>query len=173
MLRALASSLVLVVAIGPAKAIQLQSSDVKDGAPVPLQQVYTRCGGNNVSPALAWNGIPRGTHSIAVTVIDQSVAPSGWSHWIVVNLPASTTVLARGVANLPAGSIQIRTNFGDAQYAGPCPPPGSGVHRYEFTVWALKTAAPTIASDEAATSVIQKLQSVTIEKSSLAATYQR
>jgi Raf kinase inhibitor-like YbhB/YbcL family protein len=106
-------------------------------------------------------------------VIDRSVAPSGWSHWIVVNLPRSTTVLARGVSNLPAGSIQIQTNFGDAQYAGPCPPPGSGVHRYEFTVWALKAAAPAIASDEAATSVMQKLQSVTIEKSSVAATFQR
>lgn len=159
--------------VGTAQAMELKSPDVQNGAVVPQAQVYTRCGGGNVSPALDWSGLPAATRTIAVTVIDESVQPSNWSHWIVLNLPASTTSIGRGISNLPAGSTQVESNFGDAKYDGPCPPPGSGAHRYVFTVWALKSAAPSIGPNEAAVSVAQKLQSVAIAKASITALYGR
>jgi Raf kinase inhibitor-like YbhB/YbcL family protein len=62
-----------------------------------------------------------------------------------VNLPATTTSLARGVgaadgAKLPPGAQQIKTDFGVPGYGGPCPPPGSKAkpHRYIVAVYALK-----------------------------------
>jgi Raf kinase inhibitor-like YbhB/YbcL family protein len=125
-----------LVALSPAGAMELKSPDVQVGAKISLEQVYTRCGGQNISPALSWNGAPSGTKSFALTVIDQDVKPNLWSHWIVVGLPAATTQLARGAA-LPPGARGLMTDFGDAAYDGPCPPPGSGVHHYRFTVWAM------------------------------------
>jgi|SRR5690348_15372509 len=158
--------------VGPARAMELTSADIRGGSVVPKEQVYTRCGGGNLSPALSWTGVPPKAKSVAVTLIDNSVPPSNWSHWIVVNLPPTTTSLAKGISKLPSGTAQIETNFGDAKYDGPCPPRGSGAHRYEFTVWALKTT-PTIRPNEAATSVVQKLQAAAISKASLTATYGR
>lgn len=162
-----------LAALASAHAMELTSSDVQDGAVVPEAQVYTRCGGQNESPALAWRGLPQGTKTIAVTVIDTSVPPSNWTHWIVLDLPANATSLGRGVSVLPAGATQVESNFGEARYDGPCPPAGSGEHRYVFTVWALKSKAPSIAPNEAATSVANKLQSVAIAKASLTARYGR
>ena len=69
-----------------------------------------------------------GTKSFVLTMIDVSVKPSQWSHWIVVGLPPDATSLARGTKALPAGAAAIASNFGDANYDGPCPPNGTGVH---------------------------------------------
>jgi hypothetical protein len=39
---------------------------------------------------------------------------------------------------LPAGIAQSKGDVGRTGYLGPCPPPGSGAHRYVFTIYALK-----------------------------------
>ena len=111
-------------------AMTLTSSDIQAGGTIPPAQIYTRCGGENISPELSWSGAPAGTKSLVLTMIDASVKPSQWSHWIVVNLPAATTTLARGTKTLPGGARAITSNFGDASYDGPCPPNGTGVHEY-------------------------------------------
>ncbi len=65
---------------------------------------------------------------------------SGWWHWVVANIPAEVTVLSQGagsgVAELPEGAIQTRTDFGQNGYGGAAPPQGES-HRYIFTVHAL------------------------------------
>jgi hypothetical protein len=147
---------------GPAAAMTLTSQDLKDGAAMPAAHIYPRCGGGNVSPQLSWAGAPKGTQSFVVTMIDLSVPPNDWSHWIVVNLPLATSTLAAGAA-LPAGARALKTDFGDAAYGGPCPPAGTGVHRYEITVWAM--AAPSVALDETASA---KALAATLKRTSLA-----
>jgi hypothetical protein len=128
---------------------------------MPAAYVYTRCGGRNVSPQLSWAGPPKGTRSFVLTMIDLSVAPNEWSHWIVVGLPPETNALARG-AELPAGARALRSDFGEAAYDGPCPPAGTGVHRYEITVWAM--GAPDVALDENASA---KALAATLKRTSL------
>ena len=86
-----------------AAALELSSPDIKEGAQIAKEQVYTRCGGSNASPALFWSGAPAGTKSFAVTAIDLSVKPNEWSHWIVVDLPPGATSLGKG-ASLPQGA---------------------------------------------------------------------
>ena len=107
--------------------------------------VYNRygCGGRNVSPALEWKNPPANTRSFALTMFDPD-APTGhgWWHWIVVNIPVSHTHLAEGAGStdprkLPAGAVQTFNDYKEKGYGGPCPPKGSGVHRYVFTLYAL------------------------------------
>jgi hypothetical protein len=62
---------------------------------------------------------------------------------VVTNIPAGTSSLAKGAgkadgSGLPAGAMQINTNFGAPGWGGPCPPPGDKPHRYHFTLHALK-----------------------------------
>lgn len=100
------------------------------------------CTGGNQSPALSWTAGPEGTLSYAIVMHDPD-APTGvgFFHWIVTDLPATTTSLAEAASttSMPAGAVQSYTDFGGNGYGGPCPPPGPA-HRYEISVYALDTA---------------------------------
>ena len=112
---------------------------------LPMKHVYNGfgCTGENISPALEWEGAPKDTKSFAITVYDPDAPTgSGWWHWTVVNIPASVTKIEAGASNskkLPEGSIEGRTDFGKPGFGGACPPVGDKAHRYIFTIWALKT----------------------------------
>jgi Raf kinase inhibitor-like YbhB/YbcL family protein len=166
-------ALVASVPSAASAAMQLSSPDLRAGAPMPTANIYPRCGGRNVSPALAWSGAPKGTRSLALTMIDLTPKPHQWSHWIVVGLPLSTGGLPRGVQVLPAGARAIAGNFGDAFYDGPCPPAGSGVHVYQISIWALPTAAPSIQPDAPADAVAATLAHRSLDHASLTVTAQR
>ena len=138
-------------------AMTLTSTDITAGGPIPSAHIYPRCGGRNISPQLAWTDAPRAAKSLVLTMIDVDVKPSQWSHWIVVDLPTNVTSLSRGAESLPGGAKAVASNFGNAAYAGPCPPKGTGVHHYQFTIWALPTATISLAPDEKATEITAKL----------------
>lgn len=171
--RAMIVFLLTFGAMAPAMAMELKSPDIAEGATIAKEQVYTRCGGGNISPALSWSGVPAGAKSIAVTMIDVSVKPNGWSHWQVMDLPHGTTSLAKGVSTLPAGASQPVTDFGDPKYGGPCPPVGSGPHSYQFTVWALRGAAPSFREGASAADISAALSKESIAKATLTGIYER
>ena len=138
-----------------AQAFKLESLDIKHGGRIADEQVYKGfgCEGGNVSPALKWSGAPKGTKSFALLVHDPD-APTGgagWWHWLVVNIPANVTSLAKGAgkadgSGLPAGAGQINTDFGAPGWGGPCPPAGDKPHHYHFTLYALKVEKLDIAA---------------------------
>jgi Raf kinase inhibitor-like YbhB/YbcL family protein len=115
---------------------------------MPKAQEYDNPGfgvnGDNQSPALFWEGVPEGTKSLAVTLYDPDAPTgSGFWHWVAFNLPADTTTLptgagAPGGAELPAGTIQVRNDYGDEGFGGAAPPRGDKPHRYIFRIHALK-----------------------------------
>jgi Raf kinase inhibitor-like YbhB/YbcL family protein len=148
-------------------AMTLSSADLKPGATISSAQIYPRCGGENISPQLSWSGAPAGTKSFVLTMIDTSVKPAQWSHWVVVDIPATATSLARGVRTLPGEARQISSNFGDPSYDGPCPPGGSGMHRYEITLWALATPKFSVVADLKATDLEESLAKVSLARASL------
>lgn len=124
---------------------RLRAPDLVSKGRIALTHVYNGmgCNGQNLSPALEWSNAPAGTRSFAVTAYDPDAPTgSGWWHWVIYNIPASTTSLAAGAGNgrnAPEGSDEGTTDFGTKGYGGPCPPVGDRPHHYHFTVFALKT----------------------------------
>jgi Raf kinase inhibitor-like YbhB/YbcL family protein len=136
----------------PTPPLEISSSAFQPDGEIPVQ--YS-CEGANLSPPLEWAGVPEGTQSLALTVDDPDSDPPGFVHWVVYNIPPSSTGLAEGVpaeATLPDGTLQGTNSFAlyvdEGQtfpsgapvnrigYDGPCP---SSAHRYVFTLYALDT----------------------------------
>jgi Raf kinase inhibitor-like YbhB/YbcL family protein len=101
----------------------------------PTQPIPPRfsCDGANVSPPLAWSGVPPDAKAVAL-VVDDPDAPRGtFTHWVLLDIPSETTSIAEDV--VPPGATQATNSAGKASYFGPCPP--SGTHHYRFTIYAL------------------------------------
>ena len=99
--------------------------------------------GGNVSVPISWSGAPSGTRSYVVVMTDRHPVARGWVHWLVISIPASASALPEGVSGtpgVPAGAVELENTSGRAGYGGPQPPPGTGVHDYETTVFALDVA---------------------------------
>ncbi len=138
---------VSVQGVFAASRMMLYSSDFKNHGTIRHEQVFSGfgCSGSNLSPELHWKNVPKGTKSLALTAYDPDAPTgSGWWHWVVIDLPATTTHLAKGAgtpdgSRLPHGAVQAVTDFGKPGYGGPCPPVGDRPHHYIFTLYALKT----------------------------------
>ncbi len=160
---------------------ELSSTDVHEGKMIPAANVYSGmgCMGQNMSPELSWKGAPEGTKSYAVTMYDPDAPTgSGWWHWVVYNIPASTTSLPAGAGDasknlLPTGATQGNTDFGTPGYGGPCPPPGSKDHHYQITVYALKVEHLDLPAGATAAYVGFNLHGNMLGKAELVAVYKR
>src|SRR5262249_61498858 len=85
-----------------AQSLTLTSPDIKEGSTIANEQVFKGfgCTGSSISPALSWSGAPAGTKSFAVMMYDPDAPTgSGWWHWVVFNLPPTTTSLAKGAGD--------------------------------------------------------------------------
>ena len=158
----------------PRGGFVLTSTDVDGGGAFSARQEANAfgCAGGNQSPALAWHGAPPGTRSFAVTVFDQDAPTgSGFWHWIVHDIPSTATSLPAG--GLPSGAVQARTDLGTRGFAGVCPPPGDGPHRYLITVHALGTDRLDAPPDATPALVGYMLHTHTLATASLTARYSR
>ncbi|AXP02782.1 MULTISPECIES: kinase inhibitor [Pseudomonas] len=166
-----------VVLAGHAADFSLTSQDIAENRPLTSREVFQGfgCEGGNTSPELSWSNAPAGTKSYAVTVYDPDAPTgSGWWHWTVVNLPASTKSLPRGVgSNLPAGAVQGRTDYGQPGFGGACPPVGDKPHRYQFTVWALKVDKLPLDNQASGALVGYMLNANALAKATITSTYGR
>src|SRR3954469_12485322 len=96
------------------------STDLTDGAELAKPQLSRifGAGGEDVSPQLEWSGAPEGTKSFAVTCYDPDApTASGFWHWAVTGIPASTTSLQRDAGDpdkglLPQGAITLANDAG-------------------------------------------------------------
>ncbi|RNL79386.1 YbhB/YbcL family Raf kinase inhibitor-like protein [Nocardioides marmorisolisilvae] len=131
------------------------SADVTDGQPLKDDQVAD---GGNTSPQLSWSGAPEGTQSYTITCFDPDApTPSGFWHWVLVDVPADVTSLeagagAEGGASLPAGAFMCRNDANQKAFMGAAPPQGDQVHRYYFVVHAVNH--PTLGVDSDATPAV-------------------
>jgi Raf kinase inhibitor-like YbhB/YbcL family protein len=122
---------------GKKMGMKLTSAAFQEGGMIPSQ--YT-CTGKNISPPLAWEGVPEKTKSLALIVEDPDAPGKTFTHWVAFNLPASARELPENVpaqANIGGGGLQGMNDFKKVGYGGPCPP--SGTHRYYFKLYALDT----------------------------------
>ena len=116
--------------------LHITSTAFSEGQPIP--EKFT-CQGRDLSPPLKWTSMPANTKSLAL-IADDPDAPAGtWVHWVLYDLPATTTELAEDTpksVSLPGGAKQGFNDFRRLGYGGPCPPPGQP-HRYFFKLYAL------------------------------------
>lgn len=157
-----------------ANALELTSTDIHEGQLMAKEFVYNGfgCDGGNVSPQLAWNDVPAGTKSFAITAFDPDAPTgSGWWHWSAVNIPANVTELAKGVDMEKVGALELRNDYGQHAFGGVCPPKGAGMHRYQFTVFALPTEKLELDANASPALAGFMLNSMALEKSTLTATY--
>jgi Raf kinase inhibitor-like YbhB/YbcL family protein len=109
------------------------------------------CDGTSKIPPLAWSAVPRTAKTIAIFVDDPDAPAGTFTHWLVTNLPATTTSIPKGGA-LPAGAVVGKNGKGTEGYTPPCPP--TGRHRYVFHVFALDQAIAAPADKAALTTAM-------------------
>jgi hypothetical protein len=128
----------------------LTSQTVRNGHQLPIAQlsgILGVPGGKDISPQLSWSGFPTTTKSFVVSMYDpQAPTGSGFWHWIVGDIPATTTSLPAGAGvpgspSLPSPAFQLNGDAGAPRYIGGAPPKGSGAHDYYITVTALDVPA--------------------------------
>jgi Raf kinase inhibitor-like YbhB/YbcL family protein len=124
-------------------AIEVRSLAFSDHAPMPPN--YT-ADGEGTSPPLQWRGVPAGAASVVLIVEDaDSPTPLPLVHAIVVNLPAEDGSLPEGAldrSNDAWAELKLgRNSYLQTGWLPPDPPPGHGVHRYAFQVFALAPGA--------------------------------
>jgi len=124
-------------------SIRMTSSGFQPNQMIPKK--YTG-EGDDVSPPLAWEGVPAGARELAL-IVDDPDAPMDrpFVHWVVYKIPPATRALPEGVANEstlrdPPGAMQGVNDFKKTGYGGPMPPKGHGVHHYHFKLYALDEA---------------------------------
>lgn len=128
----------LVLALAAA-GMQLHSGDFVAGGVIPSPLMAKDCSGDNHSPSLIWSGAPAATKSFALIVHDPDApVAGGFYHWVLFDIPASTTEIS-GDAALPKSEVGV-ISTGKAEYYGPCPPPGPA-HHYHFKLYALDVAS--------------------------------
>jgi Raf kinase inhibitor-like YbhB/YbcL family protein len=137
---------------------------------------YT-CEGGDISPELTWSGTPATTKSLAL-IVDDPDAPDPaapkmtWVHWVLYNIPASTTRLpeAQETDSLPPGTLQGKNDWKRIGYGGPCPPIGR--HRYFFNLYALDVVLPDLGHPTK--EQLQKaMEGHILAKTELVGTYQK
>ncbi len=165
-------------------AMTLTSASFNEGDLLGTEHILSEafgfgCSGGNLSPQLSWSGAPAGTESFALTCFDPDAPTgSGFWHWVVANIPADVTSLPLGAGDpasglMPAGALEVRTDFGKPGYGGPCPPQGANVHRYIFTLHAVGMKSLPVTADTSAAIVGFYLNFNTLEKVSLIGLYRR
>ena len=178
-LAVLVSSLAFTLPIYAAD-FTIASPTLKEQGTLPKVHVFNGfgCTGENKSPELAWINVPEGTQSFAITAFDPDApTDSGWWHWMVINIPATAKGVKLGASTdsigLPKGSLQIRSDFGNASFGGACPPENAKAHKYVFSVYALKVKSIDLPENSSAALTSFMIKANAIAKSSITTYYGR
>ncbi len=153
--------------------MQITSSAFEANGRIPRK--YT-CEGDDVSPPLAWSGVPQNAKTLAL-IVDDPDAPDPkapkmtWVHWVLYDIPLSVTELREGASTaLPSGTREGRNDWKRTGWGGPCPPIGR--HRYFFKLYALDAELGDLGQPTKA-ELEQKMQGHVLAEAQLVGTYQK
>ncbi len=162
---------------GKSMTIQVTSTAFAQGRPIPAR--FTE-DGEDLSPPLAFSGLPQGTRELAL-ICDDPDAPrrEPWVHWVIYKIPADCKGLPEGVSADPRpakvpGARQGKNSWPKGQtigYRGPAPPPGK-THHYHFTLYALD-AAVDLEPGADKSSLLKAVKGHVLAQGRLTGTYRR
>src|SRR5579859_618412 len=115
--------------------IRIASTAFEADRPIPKKYSGE---GPDVSPPLAWSGVPQSAKELALICDDPDApTPEPWVHWILYKLSPALTGLKEGEKG---GGVEGKNSFERTGYGGPMPPQGDGRHHYHFKLYALDQA---------------------------------
>src|SRR5262245_37244885 len=119
----------------------LTSSNFKDGTMMDRKHAGNtasnpNCIGQNVSPELRWTNTPATAKSLVLVMSDwEGQSGHGSHHLLAYNIKPDVTGFAEGELSKASDKFTGgKETAGTTAYRGPCPPPGTGIHHYVFTV---------------------------------------
>lgn len=147
----------------------LTSDAGEDGGMLPKE--YT-CDGSSVSPQLTWSNPPSGTKEYAIMMTTLPVDGSTKWSWVLYNIPAGTTSLAKGTAGI--GKVGAYLQSSPQIYHPPCSQ-GSGLNKYTLTIYALSEtpALPTNQADVTGVVLTKAISNITLGSANINFSYQR
>lgn len=148
--------------------LTISSPNFDEGAELPAR--FT-CDSTDISPALAFSGVPDGTAELAVVVDDPGAADGTFTHWIIAGLAPTSSGLAED--HVPDEAVEGRNSEGGSAYSGPCPPKGEGPHTYRFSVYALDAATGDDVEARDAGEALEAIAARATARATLTATYAR
>jgi Raf kinase inhibitor-like YbhB/YbcL family protein len=125
----------------------------------------------DLSPPMAWSGMPPATRTLVLTMVNPDPVPEGRTHWLVYNIPASRSALPEGVCHcgdLSDGTQQGVNDFSSVGWHGPNPRPGSA-SRYHFRLYALDTPLP-LGAGASRQEVLRAMRGHVLSEATLSAT---
>jgi Raf kinase inhibitor-like YbhB/YbcL family protein len=157
------------------KLLNFEVTSYPNGSAMPAKYATKQGGGENVSIGLKWQPVPA-AQSYALLFDDRAPVARGWMHWIVVDIPITTTEIPEGASRtdkMPVGSRELMTNWGRTGYDGPQPPIDSGNHEYAATLFALDTAKLNVPDKPTRAELIKQLEQHEITRESWSGYFQR
>jgi Raf kinase inhibitor-like YbhB/YbcL family protein len=169
--------------------LRLTSPAFAPGGELPVRHT---CDGENLSPAIAWSGVPETASSLALFVYDRDAGQDrgasvsqGFVHWLVYNIPVTSTGLPEGVPNAQVDmgqGLQARNDFAPSKggrfpggsairgmgYEGPCPP---ARHRYVFDLMVVDVTL-NLPGGASPSDVLKALQGHVVAEARLEAWYE-
>ena len=156
-------------------SIKVHSLAFGGGQPIPIRHTED---GEDVSPELAWDGLPEGTAELAL-IVDDPDAPTAepWVHWVLYKVRPDIEELTEGLPHAealaaPAGALQGLNTWGTVGYRGPAPPKGHGTHHYHFKLYALDGALELAPGLDKAT-LLGAIEGHILGQGELIGTYER
>lgn len=136
----------------------LKSSAFKDGKTIP-GKYGCEDDGNFIKPSipLSWEGTPKDTKSFVIVMDDLTPDARQWVHWVVFNLPATTSLLKEGASpdQLPKGSKELKNSWQVVGYGGPCPPVNN--HFFRIRIFAMPKETIELIPHDNSGSIVEQL----------------
>lgn len=147
---------------GP-ETVTLTSPDFGHETSIPTVHAGKRIGGSDLSPALAWSGVPAGTAALLLVVEDPDAPTATPIVHALALLDASLTGIPQGAldAEHPADGVRVLRSALGRGYRGPGPIKGHGPHRYVFELFALGTPLADAVTDAKPRTVLAAVGDVT------------
>ena len=146
--------------------LTVTSPAFENGGSIPVE--FTGDGAS-ASPPVAWSGAPKETKSYAINVWHIPGPGDMKSYWVVYNIPANVTKLAKNDKN--TGTVGV--NDKSRREYDPMKSKGPGVKQYHITVYALSAEVQLPPDKATRANLLEAIKDITLAEGTLDFQYER